>query len=78
MLAMSDGDLEKLRIRDKPFWNLINGPLSDALTHTGRINSFRRLAGNPVAGANVFTGEPPKGEKPGKEWPPTGCSPCSS
>ena len=63
MLAMSDEDLGNLRIRDKPFWNLINGPFSDALTHTGQINSFRRLAGNPVAGANVFEGEPPKAEK---------------
>jgi hypothetical protein len=60
MLAMSDKDLEKLRIQGKPFWHLINGPFSDALTHTGQINSFRRLAGNPVAGANVFNGEPPK------------------
>jgi hypothetical protein len=60
VLAMSDKDLEKLRIQGKPFWHLINGPLSDALTHTGQINSFRRLAGNPVAGANVFNGEPPK------------------
>jgi len=63
MLAMSEEDLGKLRIRDKPFWNLINGPFSDALTHTGQINSFRRLAGNPVAGANVFLGEPPRAEK---------------
>ena len=63
MLAMSDKDLEKLRILGKPFWHLINGPFSDALTHTGQINSFRRLAGNPVAGANVFKGEPPKVEK---------------
>ncbi|MCX6647890.1 MAG: hypothetical protein NTV61_00645 [Candidatus Bathyarchaeota archaeon] len=60
MLAMSDEELGKLRIRDKPFWNIVNGPFSDALTHTGQINSFRRLAGNPVAGANVFLGEPPK------------------
>jgi len=65
MLSMSEGDLGKLHIRDKPFWNLINGPFSDALTHTGQINSFRRLAGNPVAGANVFLGEPPKVEKTG-------------
>ena len=63
MLAMSDEDLGKLRIRDKPFWNIVNGPFSDALTHTGQINSFRRLAGNPVAGANVFLGEPPKVDK---------------
>ena len=60
MLAMSDEDLGRLRIRDKPFWNIVNDPFSDALTHTGQINSFRRLAGNPVAGANVFLGEPPK------------------
>ena len=60
MLGMSDKDLEKLRIQGKPFWHLINGPFSDALTHTGQINSFRRLAGNPVAGVNVFSGEPPK------------------
>jgi hypothetical protein len=63
ILAMSDKDLEKLRIQGKPFWHLINGPFSDALTHTGQINSFRRLAGNPVAGANVFKGEPPKVKK---------------
>ena len=63
MLAMSDEELGKLRIRDKPFWNIVNGPFSDALTHTGQINSFRRLAGNPVAGANVFLGEPPKADK---------------
>lgn len=60
LLETSDMDLERLRIRDKPFWNIINGPISDALTHTGQINSFRRLAGNPVANANVFLGEPPK------------------
>ena len=63
MLSMSDEELGKLRIRDKPFWNIVNGPFSDALTHTGQINSFRRLAGNPVAGANVFLGEPPKADK---------------
>ena len=60
ILAMSDKDLKKLRIQGKPFWHLINGPFSDAFTHTGQINSFRRLAGNPVAAANVFNGEPPK------------------
>jgi hypothetical protein len=60
LIVMSDKDLDRMRIRDRPFWNIINGPISDALTHTGQINSFRRLAGNPVAGANVFLGEPPK------------------
>jgi hypothetical protein len=41
-----------------PFWNLVNGPLSDALTHVGQINSWRRLNGNPVSKVNVFTGNP--------------------
>lgn len=39
-----------------PFWHLINGPLADALTHTGQITSFRRLNGNPVPPHNVFLG----------------------
>ena len=56
---MSDEELSKIKIRDKPIWNIINGPISDALTHVGQINSFRRLAGNCVPGANVFTGTPP-------------------
>ena len=30
-----------------PFWNEINGPISDALWHTGQIVSFRRSSGNP-------------------------------
>ena len=40
-----------------PVWNLINGPISDALYHTGQIVSFRRTSGNPIAqGVNVFLG----------------------
>ncbi len=41
-------------------WYLINGPLSDALTHVGQIASWRRINGNPIPGANVFYGTPPK------------------
>jgi hypothetical protein len=47
-------DLASVQIENKPFWHLINGPLADALTHIGQINSFRRLAGNPPSEANVF------------------------
>ena len=40
-----------------PIWNLINGPISDALYHTGQVVSFRRTSGNPIAkGVNVFLG----------------------
>jgi len=43
-----------------PVWNIMNGPLSDALTHVGQINAWRRLNGNATKPANVFTGTPPK------------------
>jgi len=39
------------------FWYLINGPISDILTHIGQINSWRRIAGNPVPRVSPFTGE---------------------
>jgi hypothetical protein len=65
ILAMNNEQLSELHLLGKPFWHIINGPFSDALTHTGQINSFRRLNGNPCAGANVFKGEPPKAEKTG-------------
>jgi uncharacterized damage-inducible protein DinB len=40
-----------------PIWNLINGPIADALYHTGQVVSFRRTSGNPLPkGVNVFLG----------------------
>lgn len=45
-----------------PFWNVENGPLADALWHTGQIVSLRRMAGNPFnSKVNVLTGQ---GDKP--------------
>jgi hypothetical protein len=43
---LDDAELAQITINDLPFWHIINGPLSDALTHTGQINALRRLAGN--------------------------------
>jgi len=43
-----------------PVWNIMNGPLADALTHVGQINAWRRLAGNPTPPADVFGGRPPR------------------
>jgi len=37
--------------------DIINGPLADALTHVGQINSFRRINGNPCKKVNVFNGK---------------------
>jgi hypothetical protein len=40
-----------------PLWNLINGPISDLIYHTGQLVSFRRSNENPIPkGVNVFLG----------------------
>lgn len=40
-----------------PFWNLINGPISDALWHVGQVVTFRRSSGNPLpSGISVLRG----------------------
>ncbi len=40
-----------------PFWNLINGPISDAIWHVGQVVSFRRASGNPLPkGVNFLPG----------------------
>ncbi len=45
------------RTSEFPFWNVINGPLADAIYHVGQIVSFRRSAGNPMnPNVNVFMG----------------------
>jgi len=40
-----------------PFWNQINGPIEDAVWHSGQIAVMRRAAGNPIdSNVNVFLG----------------------
>lgn len=44
--------------RELPFWNILNGPIGDALWHTGQVVSFRRASGNPFnAKASVLMGK---------------------
>lgn len=41
-----------------PLWNLLNGPLADAIYHVGQVVSYRRSAGNPInPNVNVFIGK---------------------
>ncbi len=41
-----------------PFWNMINGPISDAIWHCGQIVTNRRASGNPLnPQVNVFVGK---------------------
>ena len=35
---------------------IINGPLSDAISHIGQIATWRRIAGNPIPRISPFTG----------------------
>lgn len=63
--AYDDNDLTKFpvvfergdRKNEFPFWNLINGPIADAIWHVGQVVSMRRSAGNPIRqGISVFNG----------------------
>ena len=60
---LSPAEIEKASVylkrldKDFSFWYLINGPLADALTHIGQVNSWRRVAGNPISRISPFTGE---------------------
>jgi hypothetical protein len=46
------------KITEYPFWNLINGPIEDAIWHVGQVVTFRRSSGNPFNGkASVLTGK---------------------
>ena len=41
-----------------PYWNMINGPIADAIYHTGQVVSFRRSSGNPMnPKVSVFIGK---------------------
>ena len=66
LLKQSGDKLEEMNIIFKngdnesefPFWNMLNGPIGDALWHTGQVVTFRRSSGNPFNGkASVFTGK---------------------
>lgn len=41
-----------------PFWNIINGPIADALWHCGQVVMLRRASGNPFnSKVSVFNGK---------------------
>ena len=41
-----------------PFWNNINGPIADAIWHTGQVVLMRRASGNPLnSKVSVFNGK---------------------
>lgn len=44
----SDYNIKFADGRQMPFWNAINGPIADAIYHTGQIVMMRRMSGNPI------------------------------
>lgn len=58
LTAMSAEDFENYRAGEVTFWQFINGPVSDAIWHSGQVVMMRRASGNPIAeGVNVLMGK---------------------
>lgn len=60
--TIDEEELATIYLLKEPFWPIINGPLSDVLTHIGQIATVRRLAGSPASISNPFEGTPPPGK----------------
>ena len=62
-LKIPEIDLESLNMtfseaNSYPFWNLLNGPMADAINHVGQIITLRRSNGNPInQNISVLRGE---------------------
>lgn len=51
-------DLSQYDTPRLPFWNMINGPISDAIWHCGQLVTLRRASGNPFnSKVDVFQGK---------------------
>ena len=66
MRGKSAEDISELKVVFKrgeketeyPYWNMINGPIEDAIWHCGQLVSFRRASGNPLRkGVSVLSGK---------------------
>lgn len=60
-ILKNSNDISEFKIifgdQEIPFWNQINGPISDAIWHCGQIVSLRRSSGNPInSKVNHFRG----------------------
>ena len=65
ILRKEDANVEDMKVvfqrgektSEFPFWNLVNGPIEDAVWHAGQLVYNRRASGNPLApGVSVFSG----------------------
>lgn len=57
-ILLNTDDISKYDNDRFPFWNIINGPISDALWHCGQVVMLRRASGNPFnSKVSVFSGK---------------------
>lgn len=57
-ILRSTDDISKFDNNRFPFWNIINGPIADALWHCGQVVMLRRASGNPFnSKVSVFAGK---------------------
>jgi len=55
--SMEEDDFKDYTQGQLTFWQMINGPVADALWHTGQVVMMRRASGNPLPkGVNVLMG----------------------
>lgn len=54
-----------------PAEKLFQGPIADALTHTGQLTMLRRLAGSPIKGENYSKADIVAGRVGSEQTPPT-------
>lgn len=52
----SDQDLSLITVQSLSFWNLINGPITDSISHIGQINLIRRAIGKPAPKVSMLKG----------------------
>jgi hypothetical protein len=54
-----------------PVEKLFQGPVADALTHTGQLTMLRRMAGNPMRSENYFRADIVAGRVGDEQTPPS-------
>ena len=54
ILAALDDELSTGEPDSEMLQRLLQGPISDAMTHVGQLAMLRRLAGSPISGENFF------------------------
>lgn len=56
-ILKNSSDISQFDTTRFPFWNMINGPIADALWHCGQLVMLRRASGNPFnSKVSLFTG----------------------